>query len=732
MQFYGTLAEINDAMTRLLYLSQEDYFGPDVLRVQIRDRPVDETDSKQAERMVQFYVRPVNDEPLVTVSSKNKLLYFPGNGESVFTVGVMDDQYLNTSTEYAVALQPDDTHVRVWLYTWPTASFTLNGPTAGLTVAQPQPYILRVDGPIDDVNDALIDISMTLNAAVPWGTAPWYAVAVAHILAEDYGAYGFCSCTDLPGQLQAPVTSCNKYTYANHSALVLDCFGTRVVERLYTIANVWWYGEVPLIVRFNDLDGDGQGDRDFALRPVVYLGTPETDDRSDWSIFDPAWSIGAGPFVRPNDTATNPCPLTTSASLGTDLNAADLSRQVFLRSYFYVPYGVIGIEVDVISDRDAALYINGDLVYEHKVPAGTECPVTTTHRLDYWFSPDFAAKYNEDGTKTVVNEIGLMGHNRTAYLDAHIRMRRCTGNQGPQCHNRPCTVTAQCYDVERNMSTNMQQTRGCFCSTEVGVASVYNYDFAAQSTSVKVGRCIPYTCGNGVVDADWEECDDGNTDPNDSCDNQCRRVVSSGRCLIKQYTLDTLRQMIAEAQGDEARLKYLGTIQQQLECWQQTASPDCLPSSPDAGYDALFRYCDGQCAGSASAAQPCQPTWRQREVKGISLYFIAACDCAQRRTCAACAWQRAASRPSRAPAGARARTSLGATARAGARRRSKSAWAAGASRWARRTTSRRTCCCRARARARAASWTWRAAARAPAFASRRPCWTRRPRRRTPP
>jgi cysteine-rich repeat protein len=477
--------------------------------------------------------------------------------------------------------------------------------------------IMAVDGSIDDVNDAMVNMQYTLTNGAPWGTLPIWSLSVAHFLVDDYGKYGFCDCLDQPGMVKAPEASCNKYVYGNQSWLVLDCQGDEVVQVIPTVFNLWWYGEVPVQLRFNDLNKDGKGDRDFNLRPIVNFATPESDDRKDWSIFDPEWSVGVGPFGRANDSSK--CPMLGSAFINTDVTNAGLSRQMLLRSYFALPIGVVAVRVRVVSDRDAFLYINGDLVYHHKVPKDSDgCPVSSLFELSHWYSPDYAAKYNEDGTTSIVNEISLLGHNNTAFLHATILATRCTGNKQPQC-GQPCTRTADCFDPKAPMDS-----RGCMCSTEMGhVTAVYNF----AASSVAVGKCIPRTCGNGVVDSEFEECDDGNTDPNDTCDNQCRRVVTNGRCVIKQYTQDSIRELIQEAMEakNDTRVAELQGILEMLNC-AATGNTACLPTSPEAGYDVFFRYCDGSCGGSTrDNSRPCRATWRQRQDR----FFIASCDCDQ-------------------------------------------------------------------------------------------------------
>jgi cysteine-rich repeat protein len=41
-------------------------------------------------------------------------------------------------------------------------------------------------------------------------------------------------------------------------------------------------------------------------------------------------------------------------------------------------------------------------------------------------------------------------------------------------------------------------------------------------TDTLVLICRPSTCGNGIVERDHEECDDGNTTSGDGCDQACR------------------------------------------------------------------------------------------------------------------------------------------------------------------------------------------------------------------
>jgi cysteine-rich repeat protein len=46
--------------------------------------------------------------------------------------------------------------------------------------------------------------------------------------------------------------------------------------------------------------------------------------------------------------------------------------------------------------------------------------------------------------------------------------------------------------------------------------------------------CLSVTCGDGIVDEDLEECDDGNTDNNDGCSNSCRLNTIECPAIAKQ------------------------------------------------------------------------------------------------------------------------------------------------------------------------------------------------------
>jgi cysteine-rich repeat protein len=71
--------------------------------------------------------------------------------------------------------------------------------------------------------------------------------------------------------------------------------------------------------------------------------------------------------------------------------------------------------------------------------------------------------------------------------------------------------------------------RGPYCG-DGAVQSGEACDFGSGNEPIaSYGGCSvdcrlgPY-CGDGVIQSPYEQCDDGNTDWTDYCDNQCRRV----------------------------------------------------------------------------------------------------------------------------------------------------------------------------------------------------------------
>lgn len=399
--------------------------------------------------------------------------------------------------------------------------------------------LVGIQGHIDDVNDALADVRMDLPATLD-GLTPATITDTTHILADDFGQNGFCSCDDLPGTDPAPAASCNRYDYANQTVIVLNCVGEKRTVRLPTTHGRWHYGDRPL-TEMEDADGDGTRDISHSNAYIVEETAQVEDDRSEWDAA--TWPTGAGGFGLLG--MDSPCPHYTGARTHTDISRLDV-RRLTLRSWFYVPVGVISLLVRVTSDQPAQLYVNTDLAGEHTPAEGGDgCPSSTDHSLYLWYAPDGA----HDDLDNYKNEISLVAHTNVTFVDVEILAVQCE-NQLSCGQDTVCATGRPCGP-------------SCTCSIDLGKpTSIVHF----ASTSIASGVCVPNRCGDGTVQEPWEECDDGNTIDSDTCSNKCRLNLNEGNCRVEQLSYEAMLQEYTQLQdayrdaiaaGDQALVKQL-------------------------------------------------------------------------------------------------------------------------------------------------------------------------------
>jgi cysteine-rich repeat protein len=573
MMLHGPLVDIQATVSLMAYQGLENFHGWDTLAITLKDRPTDSTGAEVTEAAFTFEVRPVNDAPLLSVAAGRAILQ-PG-GSTSFSLNVVDDQYLNTSLAAPTALMNSQTRVRVYLGA-AHGTFTVTAPTLA-TIVNNGANLVSIDGTIEDVNDALLDITFDLDATID-GSTPLRRFDTAHFLVHDWGREGFCDCTSDPGLVNAPLASCNRFDYANHSVLVLDCQGDKVPQSAGP--GLWLYGSRPLDT-FSDFDGDGELDASFDGRPVVDLSVPANDNRTGWDYS--GWSIGVGGFGFLDDFS--PCPLLTGAGLRTDLTGQSI-KQYMARSWFYVSPGTINVKVRLTSDWPLHLYVNGDLVGTHAGTSGhlegPVCPTSTDIDLPFWYAPDFPHRDEDD---TYLNEISLLAHPNATFFDGEVLAISC---QNPDtCRRKDCVTNADCGPT-------------CSCGERRYDASTAStlYRQAQPSEAVKRGVCLPNRCGNGMVDSPLEECDDGNLIDNDGCSNHCRRNVAEGRCIIDRLSLeeakaryDQVLALLRQNPEDEALLAEAERLEQMLELLGAGKPFD----GRLLGFDRYGRFCAGSC-----------------------------------------------------------------------------------------------------------------------------------------
>ena len=477
MMFHGLLFDVQEVLKQMLFLSNENYHGDDVLVITVRETPADETAPEVTTSMFKFTVLSVNDAPMVGGGAKLTMLQ---KGDSTeFSVQVTDDQALNASAFVRTALDDTKTNIRVWLNAQFGSTITLTGAAAGVTVIPPAQTgtAIVVTGTIDDVEDALSDMVVKLNPLLDGLTEPT-AIEWLHIVADDLGTGGgFCSCSDaFEDFVEQPGSTCNKQGELEHGLAVLPCRGTKQTEQpgLSPYNPKGWYvGEAPL-TEYEDADGDGIQDTafgeglktasagadiaghgasalNFTERGVDYetvvvdSDPPESDVREDffWAIGS-SWTWGDGGFGF-LDTE-HKCPHYSSPELATGIAGMALSRPM-LRSEFWLGYGVIKVEVKVVSDKDAWLYVNEVMIGKHTANPGNACPTSTILRLPVWYAPDGASSCPDNtedcvGVGTTVNEISVRGSFGTTFLDATLQVVKCEAL--PDCKQSKCITDKHC------------------------------------------------------------------------------------------------------------------------------------------------------------------------------------------------------------------------------------------------------------------------------------------------
>ena len=84
-----------------------------------------------------------------------------------------------------------------------------------------------------------------------------------------------------------------------------------------------------------------------------------------------------------------------------------------------------------------------------------------------------------------------------------------------------CEVDANCGDDNPCNGTESCNTSAHLCTAGTDLADGTECTSPAQTDGVcRAGECAPRGCGNGVVES-GEDCEDGNTDPGDGCENDC-------------------------------------------------------------------------------------------------------------------------------------------------------------------------------------------------------------------
>ena len=481
IMFHGLLPDVKVALEQVEYLPSENFHGNDVLVLTLRELPADETAPEVVTVMYQFAVRQVNDAPMV--GGGVSLMLLQQGGSTQMTVQVQDDQALNASAFVHTALDGDDTRVRVWMHAQFGSTFTLTNMAAGvgiweldgLTASTGSGQGIMVEGTIDDVEDTLVDMQVSLNPALD-GLSEATAIEWLRVWADDEGKSGFCDCTDGPSEALAPETACNKFGYIEHGLAVLPCIGSPTAQfpPLATWnPKGWYYGEATL-TEYEDADADGEQDiavgvglktsdtvadsnghgvaaLEFTADRVTDFQSyvedsepPVSDVRGDWSEWVPDWAWGDGGFGYANDAS--PCAHFQMPALGTDLTPASISRPM-LRGWFWLDYGVVRVEVKLVSDQKAWLYVNEVMVGNHTPPENATCPTESTLRLPVWYAPDGASSCPDNteeclGTSSTVNEISVRGSKGTTFLDAKLKVTKC--DPPPACENTKCITDRHC------------------------------------------------------------------------------------------------------------------------------------------------------------------------------------------------------------------------------------------------------------------------------------------------
>ena len=577
-------------------LGVENFHGVDVLTVSIRDRPVDGTDSKITHAGYEFLVHAVNDEPMISVISSFAILR-PG-GQTTFSINVVDDQYLNASLLLHTAMDNDDTSVRVWLLSFPGNKFTLAS-TLGVVYTGDGTQTLSVQGTIEDVNDALMDVQFDISASVD-GLSAATSHTTGYFLVDDMGQEGFCDCDSQPHLAVAPVASCNRYAHVNHSVAVLNCAGDKVNETVTPFA--WIYNERPVASTFGNRKGDGLLQR-FDNVSIVDHSYPAIDDRSGWQPFTWHWgTMGLG-YIQ--DDAS--CPENSAFYINSDLTGKDI-RQVLTRSGFVVPSGVVAVYVRVTSDKGAALYFNDDWVGTHVHEEG--CASTTVFSIPFWFAADGAVREDD----SYFNQISVMSHVNMTYLDVEILVTRCKDT--PDCVQRTCVTQADCG-------------RGCVCGVpEYSGQSLYR-GLTDLDQPRKDGQCLPLRCGNGIVDSALEECDDGNNIDNDACSNQCRRNQNSF-CVVDRHTKDSLAAELALLRQITSPTTEQRQEIERLQAMLNSLNRGNSLANLDLGVDRFGQYCRGRCPASSTTdtKTKCQPIWSSdNTTQNPAEAYILRCNC---------------------------------------------------------------------------------------------------------
>ena len=109
-------------------------------------------------------------------------------------------------------------------------------------------------------------------------------------------------------------------------------------------------------------------------------------------------------------------------------------------------------------------------------------------------------------------------------------MNDCYAMGAIYCHPDNDEIGAGHFRIYDNVGYN--QTFNCYTSSSrPGCQANVEDGYDCNNENSMALCCKPSsTCGNGIVDGDEEECDDGNTNDDDECMNNCAIRMPDPKC----------------------------------------------------------------------------------------------------------------------------------------------------------------------------------------------------------
>ena len=183
------------------------------------------------------------------------------------------------------------------------------------------------------------------------------------------------------------------------------------------------------------------------------------------------------------------------------------------------------------------------------------------------------------------------------------------GEGGDGCENDctfSCTMAAECADSTDCTTETCDTTTHRCVTTPAGDGDECEVDDEPLTQEICVaGACVASTCGDQIVDARDEECDDGNTTPGDGCQADCTVTVSAFRAISLRFA-DPHTYTDGATGCEDGTAGFDMGLQEQIDMFMLNIVMVFRPLAPATPITAVDIYFGADCV-DGSPRPSCQP-----------------------------------------------------------------------------------------------------------------------------